>query len=353
MQQKCLLSLISAIITKIEDVIQPWYGVDLSVFIDIFLAMMSSIIRLVLVTAIAIAVTIFCFACHMLLDVTATNIQGTFCALSACVRLGTFAVGVPVAVALGLIRNGGSVDDLFDKLSAWQTASKFISRRVTVIGQRVVGMACTSWTCIWQQLSRTPEYDSPGNQEILASIRTGKANSQAKRTAPAPNKQRKARPARTAKAKALETPLPSQVSAAAQIQPQQRLERELQSSPMAAEVPATACQSHDALFTTDWTPALTIATLGADKITPLGREDGRDLQSLSKHAQHNISVVKGEHRSWRRMVQQRATEQLGNLLGCGHLHTWPLHLSHHPLPLTLMHSQWLSSKLPLTLMHRQ
>ena len=292
LQQKCLLSLISAIITKIEDVIQPWYGVDLSVFIDIFLAMMSSIIRLVLVTAISIAVTIFCFGGDMFLDVTATNIQATFRALSACVRLGTFAVGVPVAVALGLIKNGGSVEDLFYEPGAWQTVSKVITRRVTVIGQRVVSMACSSWTFIRQQLSRTPEYDSTETQKILASIRTGKANSKAKRTAAVPNKQRKTRPARTAKAS--KTPLPSEVSPAALIRPQSKLEGELQSSPMAAEVPATARQSRDALFTTDWKPALTTATLGANKISPVGREDGRDLQSLTKRAQHNSSVVEDQ-----------------------------------------------------------
>ena len=203
--------------------------------------MMASIIRLVLVTALqSIAVTIFCFGVDMFLDVTATNIQATFHAMCACARLRTFAVGVPVAVALGLIKNGGSVEDLLDELSAWQTASKVISRRVTVIGQRVVGVARTSWTFIWQQLSTTPECGPPETQEIVASIRTGKANSRTKRTAPVPNKQRKTTPARTAKAKALKTPLPSEVSTAAHIRPQQRLERELQSSPMAVEVPATA-----------------------------------------------------------------------------------------------------------------
>lgn len=283
-----MLSLISAIIAKIEHVIEPWYEVDLSVFIDVFLAMMSSFIRLVVATALSIAVTVFCFWFDIFLDVTATNIQATFHALSACVRLGTFVVGVPVAVALGLIKNGGSVEDLFDEPSAWQTASKFISRRVTVIGQCVVGMACTSWTFIRQQLSRTPEYDSPETQEILASIRTGKANNQAKRTAPVPNKQRKIRPARTAKAKAPKTPLPSEVSTAAPIKPQPKLGRELQSSPIAAEVPDAARQSCDALFTTAWKPALTTATLSADKISPVGREDVKDFKSVS--TQHSSPV---------------------------------------------------------------
>lgn len=156
---------------------------------------------------------------------------------------------------------------------------------MTIIGQCVVCMVYTSWTLIRQQLSRAPEYDSPETQEILASIRTGKANSQAKHTAPVPNKQRKTRLPRTAKAKASKRPLPSEVSTAAFVKPQPKLERELQSSPMAAGVPDAARQSGDASCRTDWKPAQNTTTLSADEISPLGKEDVKDLKS--KRAQHN------------------------------------------------------------------
>ena len=289
LQQECVSSLISAMITVIKYIIQPWYGVDLSSISGIFLALRSTITELMLLTALSSAVTVLSCGKQILvffLDVTVSNIQATCQVLSACRQLGTFAVGMPDAMALRFIKSGGAVEDiLLRTLGAWQTASDFGRKKLTVIGRCIVCMVFIFWTWIMQQLSRTPDYDSPETRALLASIRTGKANSRTKRIAPNPNKQRKTRLLRTAKAKASKTPLPSETSTAAFVKPQPQLERELQGIPMAAGVPDAARQSGDTSCKTDGKPAQNTTTWSADEISPPGKEDAKDLNS--NRAQHN------------------------------------------------------------------
>ena len=291
LQQKCVLSLISAIMAKIKDAVQPWYKVKLSSLSDILLALVSMIAISVLSPALTIAVTVLCFGLDMFLDVTATNFQATFQAVSSCVRLGTLAVGVPVAVALGLIKNGGSVEDLFDdEASGWQTALKLVSRRLTVIGHCVGCIACTPWTLVRQYFTSGLDYDSPKTKEILASIGAGRAHSQAKRTAPSAKRQRKTKPARTGKDKASRTPLPSEVSSAAVSKSQSQLQRELQSSPTAAKVSDAAHQLDGASFRTDWKPARTTGQSSADEPIPRCRADVKDHEAYPVHVQYSNPV---------------------------------------------------------------
>lgn len=290
LQQKCLLSLISAIIAKIKCAIQPWYDVELSSIADVMLAFVSMIAISVLSTTLSIAVTVFCFGLDIFLDVTATDIQVVSKRISVLLRLGMFAVGVPVAVALGLIRNGGSVEDLFDEASGWQTALKLVSRRLNTIGQWVVCIACLPWTMIRQHFSSRPDYDSPETKEILASIGTGRAHSQAKSTVPVTQKQRKTKRARTAKVKASKSPLPPEVSSAAVNKLQPKPERWLQSSPKAAVVSDAAHQSGDASFRPNWKPALTTAQPNAEEPNPQCGADVSDLEILPEPAQHRSLV---------------------------------------------------------------
>lgn len=116
LQQKCVLSLISAMITTSKYIIQPWYVVDLSSIRSILLALMSTTIMLMLVTTLSFAATVFSCGKHILgffLDVIVSNIRATCQVLFACCQLGTFAVALST-------RNGGAVEDLLLRtLSAW------------------------------------------------------------------------------------------------------------------------------------------------------------------------------------------------------------------------------------------
>lgn len=288
LQRRCLSLLISAIMIKIENATQSWNEANPGSKGEALLTVVSMAALSTLSTALLVVVWGFCFGVDAALDVLATNIQTACTAVYACFRMGTFAVGVPFALILGVMKNGGSVEDLFDDLfdegSSWQTVSKWVSRSMKVVGQWVGIIACTPWAFTIQPPSKT-DYDSQETTEILALIRPEMSRTQAKRAAPAIQKQRKGKQNRAAKSKASKTPLPSGVSPALHdFKPKVETE---QSSSTAAGVSDVARQSGSASFSKS---AVTTALLNANTSSPLCRVDVKAPASPSKRAQHSNPV---------------------------------------------------------------